>query len=167
MSRRPGSRDALHHEGKPPASLFGLMESEVLDRQVAGTGSVRCRREPTVSPNTWPAGGKRTDCRGGKTNASPNCHNRKNEGELVLHTKLRGVVVTDLSEDSVFEAGRYAFAVWPRLVVVKLFSSSRPECQERLRGAKAAGLLGRFRSTRMRGSWRGKDRPRAPQTIVG
>ncbi len=32
---------------------------------------------------------------------------------------LEGVVVTDLSEESAFEAGRYAFAVWPRLAVVK------------------------------------------------
>ncbi len=132
---------------------------------MAGTGSVHCRREPTVSPNTWPVGGKRTDCRGGKTNAT--ARPRKNEGELVLHTKPRGVVVTDLSEESAFEAGRYAFAVWPRLVVVKRLSSFRPEGQERLRGAEAAGLLGRFRSTHLRGRWRGKDRPRAPQTVVG
>ncbi len=44
----------------------------------------------------------------------PTARPRKNEGELVLHTKPRGVVVTDLSEESAFEAGRYAFAVWPR-----------------------------------------------------
>ncbi len=80
VSRRPGSSDALHHEGKPSASLFGLMESEVLDWKVAGTGSVRCRREPTVSPNTWPAGSKRTVCRGGKTDASPNCQTEEKWG---------------------------------------------------------------------------------------
>ncbi len=90
---------------------------------MAGTGSIRCRREPTVSPNT--------------------------------------------SEESSFEAGRYAFTVWPRLVVVKRLSSFRPEGQERLGGAEAAGLLGRFRSPRLRGRWRGKERPRAPQTVVG
>ncbi len=66
-----------------------------------------------------------------------------------------------------FEAGRYAFAVWSRLVPVKKLSSSRLEGQERLRGAEAAGLLGRFRSTHLRGRWRGKGRPRAPQTVVG
>ncbi len=83
----------------------------------------------------------------------PTARPRKNEDELVLHTKPRGVVVTDLSEESVFEAGRYAFAVWPRLVAVKQLSSSRFEGQERLGGAEAAGLLGRFRSTRLRGHW--------------
>ncbi len=75
--------------------------------------------------------------------------------------------MTDLSEESTFEAGRYAFAVWPRLVAVKRLSSSRLEGQERLGGTEAAGLLGRFRSTRLRGRWRGKGRPRAPQTVVG
>ncbi len=82
---------------------------------------------------------------------------------------LEGVVVTDLSEESAFEAGRYAFAVWPRLAVVKWrwSSSFRLEGQGRLGGAEAAGLLGRFRSTRLCGRWRGKGRPRAPQTIVG
>ncbi len=80
VSRRPGSSDALHHEGKPSASLFRLMESEVLDWKVAGTGSARCRKEPAVSPNTWPTGGKMTDCRGGKTNASPNCQTEEKWG---------------------------------------------------------------------------------------
>ncbi len=61
----------------------------------------------------------------------------------------------------------HAFAVWSRLVAVKRLSSFRLEGQERLGGAEAAGLLGRFRSTRLRGRWRGKDRPRAPQTVVG
>ncbi len=75
--------------------------------------------------------------------------------------------MTDLSEESVFEAGRYAFAVWSRLVVVTQLSSSRLEGQKRLGGAEAAGLLGRFRSTHLRGRWRGKGRPRAPQTVVG
>ncbi len=37
----------------------------------------------------------------------------------------------------------------------------------RLGGAKVAGLTGRFRSTRLRGRWRGNGRPRAPQTVVG
>ncbi len=53
----------------------------------------------------------------------PTARPRKNEGELVLHTKTRGVVVTVFSEESAFEAGRYAFAVWPHLVVVKRLSS--------------------------------------------
>ncbi len=75
--------------------------------------------------------------------------------------------MTDLSEESAFEAGRYAFAVWPRLVAVKRLSSSRLEGQERLGEAEAAGMLGRFRSTPLRGRWRGKGRPRAPQTVVG
>ncbi len=75
--------------------------------------------------------------------------------------------MTDLSEESAFEAGRYAFAVWSCLVAVKRLSSFRPESQERLGGAKAAGLLGCFRSTHLRGRWRGKDWPRAPQTVVG
>ncbi len=91
VSRRPGSSDALHHEGKPSASLFGLMESEVLDWKAAGTGSVHCRREPTVSPNTWPAGGKRTYCRGGKTDASPNCQTEEKWGwTLSAHQTSRG-----------------------------------------------------------------------------
>ncbi len=97
----------------------------------------------------------------------PTARPKKNDDGLFLHTKPRGVGVTDLSEESVFEAGRYAFAVWSRLVVVKRLSSSRLEGQERLGGTEAAGLLGRFRSTRLRGRWRGKSRPRAPQSLVG
>ncbi len=42
----------------PLASLSGLMECEVLDWQVASTGSERCRGESTVSPHTRPAGGE-------------------------------------------------------------------------------------------------------------
>ncbi len=76
--------------------------------------------------------------------------------------------MTDLSEESVFEADRYALAVLPRLLAcLKKLSSSRPEGQERLRGAEAAGLLGRFRSTRLRGHLWGNGRPQAPQTVVG
>ncbi len=163
--RRPGRSEALHHEGKPSVSLFGMMESEALDWKMAGTGSVRCRREPIVSPNTWSAGGKRTDCRGGKPNASPTARPKKNDGRF-LHTKPRGVGVTDLIEESVFESGRYAFAVWSHLVAVKKLSSSQLEGQEQLGGAEVAGLLGRFRSTRLSGRWRGKGWPRAPQTAV-
>ncbi len=59
--------------------------------------------------------------------------------------------MTDLSEESVFEAGRYAFAVLSRLVAVKKLSSSRLKGQERLGGAEAAGLLGHFRSNRLHG----------------
>ncbi len=92
---------------------------------------------------------------------------RKNEDELDLHTKPRWVAVTDLSEESAFGVGRNASAVWPRPVTVKRLSSFRPEGQERPGLAEAAGLLGRFRLTRLRGCWQGKDRPRAPQTVVG
>ncbi len=46
---------------------------------------------------------------------------------------------------------------------MKRLSSFRPEGQKRPGLAEA----GRFRSTRLRGCWRGKDRPRAPQTEVG
>ncbi len=48
--------------------------------------------------------------------------------------------MTDLSEESMFEAGRYAFAVWSRLVAMKKLSSSQLEGQEQLGGAEAAGL---------------------------
>ncbi len=96
----------------------------------------------------------------------PTARPKKNEDELFLHTKPRGAVVTDLSEESVFEAGRYALVVWPRLVAVMQLSLSRLEGQERLGGAEAAGLLGRFRPTRLCGRWRGKGRPRAAQTVV-
>ncbi len=114
-----------------------------------------------------PLAGKWQTVEGERRTRHPTVRPRKNEDELVLHTKPRGVVVTDLSEESTFEAGRYAFAVWPRLVAVKRLSSSRLEGQERLGGAEAAGLLGRFRSTPLRGHWRGKGRPQAPQTVVG
>ncbi len=97
----------------------------------------------------------------------PTARPKKNDARLFLHTKPRGVGVTDLSEESMFEAGRYTFAVWSRLVAMKKLSSSRLEGQERLGEAEAAGLLARFRSTRLRGRWRGKGRPRAPQTVVG
>ncbi len=76
--------------------------------------------------------------------------------------------MTDLSEESVLGADRYALTVWSRLsVCLKKLSSSRPEGQERLGGAEAAGLSGRFRSTRLHGRWWGNGRPRAPQTVVG
>ncbi len=97
----------------------------------------------------------------------PTARQKKNDAGLFLHTKPRGVGVTDLSEESVFGAGRYAFAVWSRLVAMKKLSSSRLEGQERLGGAEMAGLLGRLRSTHLRGCWRGKGRPRATQTVVG
>ncbi len=90
VSRRPGRSDALHHGGKPPA-LFGMMESEALDWKMASMGSVRCRREPIVSPNMWSAGGKRTDCRGGKPNASPNCQTEEKWWwTLSVHQTSRG-----------------------------------------------------------------------------
>ncbi len=50
---------------------------------------------------------------------------------------------------------------------MKRLSSFRPEGPERPGLAEVAGLLGRFKLTRLRGCWRGKDRPRAPQTVVG
>ncbi len=78
---------------------------------MAGTGSERCRGEPTVSPHMRPSGGERTDCSRGKTTRSPTARPRINEDELVLHAKPRGVAVTDLSEESTFEAGRNAFSV--------------------------------------------------------
>ncbi len=77
------------------------------------------------------------------------------------------MAVTDLREESTFGAGRNASAVWPHPVMVKRLSSFRPGGQERPGLAEAAGLLGRFRLTRLRGCWRGKDRPQAPQTVVG
>ncbi len=76
--------------------------------------------------------------------------------------------MTDLSEESVLDVDRYALAVWSRLLAcLKRLSSFRPEGQERLGEAKAAGLSGRFRSTRLHGRWWGNGQPRAPQTVVG
>ncbi len=75
--------------------------------------------------------------------------------------------MTDLSEESAFREGRNASVVWPRPVTVKWLSSFGPGGQERPGLAEAAGLLGRFRLTRLRGCWREKDWPRAPQTVVG
>ncbi len=63
-----------------------------------------------MSPNTRPAGGERTGCRGGKTDP-PTASPSKNEGELDLHTKPQRLAVTDLSEESAFGAGRNASAV--------------------------------------------------------
>ncbi len=121
-----------------------------------------------MSPNMRLAGGEWTSCKGGKTNAVPQLPARvKNEGELDLHTKPRRVAVTDLSEESTFGAGRNASAVWPRPVTVKRLSSFRPGGQERPELVEAAGLLGCFRLTRLRGCWREEDRPWAPQTVVG
>ncbi len=75
----------------------------------------------------------------------PTARPRKNEVELVLHTKPRGVVVTDLSEESTFEAGRYASAVWPRLVVVGegalLILTRRSGTTRRSRSGRPAGPL--------------------------
>ncbi len=78
---------------------------------VAGTGSVHCRRETAVSPNMRLAGGEWTGCKGGKTNASPNCQPEWKWGWMDLHTKPRRVAVTDLSEESAFGAGRNAFGL--------------------------------------------------------
>ncbi len=64
--------------------------------------------------------------------------------------------MTDLSEESVLEVDRYALAVWSRLLVLKKLSLSRPEGQERLGGAEAAGLMGGFRSSRPAWSLVGK-----------
>ncbi len=71
----------------------------------------------------------------------PTARPKKYDAGLLLHIKPRGVGVTDLSEESVFEASRYAFAVWSRLIAIKKLSSSRLEGQERLGGAEAAGPL--------------------------
>ncbi len=60
-----------------------------------------------------PLAAKGQTVEGERRTRPPTARPRKNEDELVLHTKPRGVVVTDLSEESVFEAGRYAFAVIP------------------------------------------------------
>ncbi len=64
--------------------------------------------------------------------------------------------MTDLGEESAFGAGRNASAVWPRPVTVKRLSSFRPGGQELPGLAEVAGLLGRFRLTRLRGCWRGR-----------
>ncbi len=61
-------------------------------------------------------------------------------GVRTLQGRTDCVAVTVLSEESTFEAGRNAFAVWPRLVAVKRLSSFRPKGQERPGLAKAAGL---------------------------
>ncbi len=105
--------------------------------------------------------------KGERRTRPPTASPSENEGELDLHTKPRRVVVTDLSEESAFGVGRNAFAVWPHPVTVKRLSSFRPGGQERPGLAEAAGLLGRFMLTRLRGCWWEEDRPRAPQTVVG
>ncbi len=101
-----------------------------------------------------PLAAKGQTVEGERPTRPPTARPKKNDDGLFLHTKPRGV-------------GRYAFAVWSHLVVVKQLSSSRLEGQERLGGAEAASLLGRFRSTHLRGRWQGKGWPRAPQTVVG
>ncbi len=76
---------------------------------MAGTGSVHCRRETAVSPNTLAANGRAVE--GERRTRHPTASPSKNEGELDLHTKTRRVAVTDLSEESAFGAGRNASAV--------------------------------------------------------
>ncbi len=49
--------------------------------------------------------------KGERRTRPPTVSPSENEGELDLHTKPRRVVVTDLSEESAFGAGRNAFAV--------------------------------------------------------
>ncbi len=49
--------------------------------------------------------------KGERRTRPPTASPSENEGELDLHTKPRRVVVTDLSEESAFGAGRNAFAV--------------------------------------------------------
>ncbi len=77
-----------------------------------------------------PLAAKGRTVEGERPTRPPTARPKKNEDILFLHTKPRGVVVTDLSEESVFEAGRYAIVVWPRLVAVMQLSSSRLEGQE-------------------------------------
>ncbi len=74
-------------------------------------------------PTHAAAGGERTDCSRGKTMRPPTARPRINEDERDPHAKPLGVAVTVLSEESTFEAGRNAFAVWPRPVAVKRLSS--------------------------------------------
>ncbi len=74
------SSGTLRHEGEPLASLSGLMECEVLDWQVASTGSERCRGELTVSPTRGPPAAKGTDCSGGKTTRPTNCQTENKWG---------------------------------------------------------------------------------------
>ncbi len=50
--------------------------------------------------------------KGERRTRPPTASPSENEGELDLHTKPRRVVVTDLSEESAFGAGRNAFAVF-------------------------------------------------------
>ncbi len=84
----------------------------MLDRRVAGTGSVNCRRETVVSPNMWgPLAANGRAAKGERRKRPPTASPSKNEGELDLHTKPRRVAVTDLSEESAFGAGRNASAV--------------------------------------------------------
>ncbi len=65
-----------------------------------------------------PLAAKGRTVEGERLTRPPTARPRKNEGELVLHTKPRGVVVTDLSEESAFEAAdthlRSDLASWRR-----------------------------------------------------
>ncbi len=58
-----------------------------------------------------PLAAKGRTVEGERRTRPPTARSKKNEGELVLHTKPRGAAVTDSSEESAFEAGRNAFAV--------------------------------------------------------
>ncbi len=81
-------------------------------RPCPGWWSVKCWTD------RWPARGPNA---AGENRLCP--HTR---GPLAAKGRTRGVAVTVLSEESTFEAGRNAFAVWPRLVAVKRLSSFWP-----------------------------------------
>ncbi len=108
-------------------------------RPCPGWWSVKCwtDRWPARGPNAagesrlcphtrGPLAAKGRTVAGERQRVPPTARPRINEDELVLHAKPRGVAVTVLSEESTFEAGRNAFAVWPRLVAVKRLSSFWP-----------------------------------------
>ncbi len=73
---------------------------------MAGTGPVGCGREPNESPITRAAGDEGTGSRGESLMRLPTATLKEIEDDRLLHTETCWADVTDLSEESVLEAGR-------------------------------------------------------------
>ncbi len=167
VSRKPGSSGTLHREGKPR-------------RPCSGWRREKCWADGWPARVPYTAGEKQLcllTC--GTPAASGRAAKGKDESvpQLPARVKMRvNWICTPSSKGGCdrFKWGervrggqkRFRGLASPRNGVKRL-SSFRPGGQERPGLAEAAGLLGRFMLTRLRGCWREEDRPRAPQTVVG
>ncbi len=83
----------------------------MLDRGGPARGPYTAGENRLCPLTRGPLSAKGRTVEGERRTRHPTARQRKNEGEVVLHTKPRWVAVTDLSEESAFGADRNASAV--------------------------------------------------------